>query len=119
MILNVTRNIPLARRSARAVSFWSRFIGLMGKKSFPENYDALIFEKCDSIHCFFMYMAIDVIFLDKEGKVVKCCHKLKPWHLAFGGRRSCHCVELPAGSLEQSGTMPGDQLLIKQSPASL
>ena len=113
MLYNSTRGTPLAGSPAFAVTYWSRFMGLMGKSRFPEGYDGLIFEKCNSIHCFFMRMTIDVIFVDKEYKAVKCIREVRPWHLAFGGRRGCTCIELPSGCLEKSGTVPGDQLLFE------
>lgn len=99
-----------ARRLAKAESFLSRFAGLMCRKNFPAEYDALLFEKCSSIHCFFMFMAIDVIFIDQSGKAVKCISSLKPWRLAWGGFHSCSVIELPAGTLEKTDTRPGDQL---------
>lgn len=112
MLRNQTRGVLLARQLFHAETFWARFAGLMGRKRFPGNCDAMLFEKCNSIHCFFMFMEIDVLFTDKEYKVIKCVHALKPWRLAFGGRKSCHCIELPAHTLAQSSTEPGDQLLL-------
>lgn len=113
MIRNATRNTIIAGNPARAVSFSSRLLGLMGKKRFPGRYDALVFEKCTSIHCFFMRMAIDVVFVDKEKKVTGLFHELPPWRLAFGGMKSCDCIELPAGTLKETGTVPGDQLVFE------
>ena len=112
MLNDVTAGSCLAGKIASADSFWSRFLGLMGKKEFPSCMDGLIFENCSSIHCFFMRMPIDVIFTDKENKVVKCISGLKPWHLAFGTLKSCNCIELPSGTLKKSGTLPGDRLCI-------
>ena len=112
MLTNTTRHTILARNPACAESFYQRLMGLMGKKTFPAQYDCLVFENCNSIHCFFMRMAIDVVFTDKENKVVKCISELKPWHLAFGTLRSCNCIELPSGTLKKSGTLPGDRLCI-------
>jgi uncharacterized membrane protein (UPF0127 family) len=110
MLQNLTRKTLLAKHPAEAAGFWGRFLGLMGRKSFPREYDALVFENCTSIHCFFMFMVIDAVFIDKEGRAVRCFHGLRPWHLAFGGRKSRSVIELPAGTLKQSGTEPGDQL---------
>lgn len=110
MLFNTTRGTVLARSPAAAKSFLTRLMGLMGKKRFPEKYDALVFENCNSIHCFFMRMTIDVVFTDRENKVVKCFRALKPWHLAFGGMKSFSCIELPAGTLKESSTEPGDIL---------
>ena len=114
---NLERGTLLARNCRFAVTFWERFMGLMGKKTFPSSYDGLIFEKCNSIHCFFMRMKIDVIFTDKEGRAVRCFRNLKPWRLAWGGWRSTNVIELPPGTLQASGTRPGDKLeLKKQDP---
>ena len=114
MLRNQTRGVLLARQLFHAETFWARFAGLMGRKRFPGNCDAMLFEKCNSIHCFFMFMEIDVLFTDKEYKVIKCVHALKPWRLAFGGMKSCITIELPAGTLKKSGTVPGNQLSLLQ-----
>ena len=110
MLRNTARQTVLARKTFRAVTFWARFMGLMGKSHFPASYDALIFDNCNSIHCFFMRMEIDVLFLNRHGKVLKSVRRLKPWHLAFGPAGSCCVIELPAGTLEHSHTVPGDLL---------
>lgn len=114
MLNDVTAGSCLAGKIASADSFWSRFLGLMGEKEFPSYMDGLIFENCSSIHCFFMRMPIDVIFADKNLKVVRCFHSLAPWRLAFGGMKSCITIELPAGTLKKSGTVPGNQLSLLQ-----
>ena len=113
MLRNLKNNARLALKPARALSFFSRLAGLMGRKRFPRQYDALIFEKCNSIHCFFMLMEIDVLFTDKENRVVKCFSRLKPWRLAFGGRKGVNCIELPAGIIEETGTQPGDKIVFE------
>jgi uncharacterized membrane protein (UPF0127 family) len=110
MLYNVTRNCCLALRCRRAESFFERLLGLMGRKKFPADRDARLFDNCNAIHCCFMRMEIDVIFADRNGQVVKCCHSLKPWRLAFGGAKTCSVIELPAGTLLESRTEPGDNL---------
>ena len=82
----------------------------MGRKKFPAGCDALIFEKCNAIHCFFMRMEIDVIFIDRTGTVTKCVSRVKPWRFAFGGRKSFAVIELPPGTIEATRTVPGDKL---------
>ena len=47
-------------------SFYSRFMGFMGKKSID---NALLFNRCNSIHTFFMKENIDVIMCDKNNVV--------------------------------------------------
>lgn len=60
---------------------------------------ALWIEPCNSIHMFFMRFAIDVLFLDRAGRVKRVMLRLKPWRVSpivFGARTT---VELPAGTL--------------------
>ncbi|GAC1327439.1 MAG: DUF192 domain-containing protein [Candidatus Dormibacteria bacterium] len=81
-----------------ASTSWSRFVGLMGRASLPAGHGLWI-EPCNSIHMFFMRFAIDVLFLDREGRVKKVMLGLKPWRVSpivFGARTT---VELPAGTL--------------------
>ena len=55
-------------------NFKNRLIGLMFKKSFDYG---LLFDKCCAIHTFFMKRNIDVIFLDKNYKVIKRYNNVK------------------------------------------
>lgn len=48
-------------------SFFKRFKGFMLKKNIDK---ALLFDKCNSIHTFFMRENIDVIMCDKNNKVL-------------------------------------------------
>jgi uncharacterized membrane protein (UPF0127 family) len=74
----------------------------MGRKELPAGR-ALWIEPCNSIHMFFMRFAIDVLFLDREGKVKRVMLRLRPWRISpivFGAR----CViELPAGTFQDRG----------------
>ena len=48
-------------------SFWSRLMGFMFKKNINSS---LLFDKCDSIHTFFMKENIDVIMCDKDNTIL-------------------------------------------------
>lgn len=48
-------------------SFWSRFLGFMFKKNIDSS---LLFDRCDSIHTFFMRENIDVIMCDRDNNVL-------------------------------------------------
>ncbi|WP_416394982.1 DUF192 domain-containing protein [Allohahella sp. A8] len=90
-----------------ADTFFGRLRGLMGKASLPEG-EALMFTPCSSVHTFFMRFAIDVVYLDKERRIVKICEQLKPWRmsLCFGARS---VVELNAGKVGELGWRVGMQ----------
>jgi hypothetical protein len=92
-----------------ADSYWSRFWGLMGRRTLGEG-EGLLIEPCSSIHTMFMRFAIDVIFLDEERRVVKIA-TVRPFRAAVG--RGSRCVlEVPAGTAERSGLKVGDALTL-------
>ena len=73
-------------------------MGLMGRSNLASG-EGLWIEPCNSIHMFFMLFAIDVLFLDRDGKVKRVLLRLRPWRVSpivFGART---VVELPAGTL--------------------
>ena len=59
-----------------------------------------------------MSFSIDVVYLDREYRIVKVVDALPPWRLSFGGLRSRHTMEMPAGEAMRQGLVPGLQLSI-------
>ncbi len=79
----------------------------MGRRKLGED-EGLLIEPCSSIHTMFMRFAIDVIFLDRERRVVKIA-TVTPFRVALG--RGSHAVlEVPAGTAERHGLEVGDAL---------
>ena len=108
-IVNRARGTTIAERAEVARTWWARGKGLLGKKGLPPG-GGLIIEPCSSIHTWFMAFPIDVAFVAKDGRVVATAHTLKPWRLGPFARKVRYVVELPAGTLERSGTVPNDYL---------
>ena len=69
----------------------------------------MVFPACNAIHTFFMGMAIDVIFLDRENRIVKLL-RAEPWRMCYCCRKAVCVVELPAGACEKSSCAVGDFL---------
>src|SRR6266849_6097329 len=84
-----------------ASNVFSRGIGLMGRSRLPER-GGLLIERCSSIHMMFMRFAIDAVFLDRSGRVVKVYRRLPPWIglVPFVGRAD-RVAELPAGTADR------------------
>ena len=108
-IKNATKKIILADSVSVADNFISRFIGLMGKKEFPEG-NCLVITPCKSIHMFFMKFPIDVLFIDKDQKVTYIIENMKPWSFSRIVWNSYNVIELPAGTVSKTGTKTGDLL---------
>ena len=79
-----------------AKTFWKRFRGLMGRKELKDG-GGMFFENCSSIHCFYMKIPIDVVYLDKGYKVVGV-ETVQPWKLGHIYKGAKHVLEVNAGS---------------------
>jgi len=88
----------------------SRRRGLLGRTHMDAG-SALMLIPCFSVHTAFMRFAIDLIFLDGNGCVVRTVSRLAPWRAAVSWRART-VVELPAGSLERCAVEPGDHLYL-------
>ena len=77
-----------------------RLVGLIGRRDWPAGI-ALHLPRCRSVHTFGMRFALDLVWVDGDGAVVRVDHGVPPWRL-----RSCRharsVLELrsvPAGEL--------------------
>lgn len=108
---NSSRGTIVAAEAEMADGFVSRFVGLMGRRGWTSS-DGMVIEPCSSIHCFFMRMPIDVVFVDRDWRVLLTVEALKPWRIGPMVRKTRRVVELPAGALKRSGSGPGDRLVL-------
>jgi len=58
----------------------------------------------------FMRFAIDAVFVDRAGRVVKVAERLRPWVPIVAARGADAVLELPAGTAARTGTQAGDVL---------
>lgn len=59
----------------------------------------------------FMRFPIDVLFLDRAGRIVRAVPDLRPWVFAVAARGARDVVELRAGTIAASGTQVGDDVV--------
>ncbi len=109
-VLDETRGSVVADEVRIADNHWSRFWGLMGRRSLPPGH-ALLIDPCYAIHTMFMRFPIDVIFLDEANRVVKVSLHVKPFRTAVG-RGARRVLEIAAGSAAQAGVEEGDLLIV-------
>jgi len=106
-IINKSKGTILAERAFQARSLLQRVIGLLNRKGLEEG-EALIIHPCNSIHTFFMRFAIDVLFVDKESRVIKAIPSLEPFRLTRIYFKAKFVIELPTGAISSTSTCPGD-----------
>ena len=87
-----------------------RLKGLLGRDELPPGH-GLLLRPANAVHTFFMRFPIDIVFLDRDLRVLRVAAHVKPWRAA--ARRGAHAVlELPAGECERRGAHVGDQLRV-------
>jgi uncharacterized membrane protein (UPF0127 family) len=101
---DISLNIPVVI----AKTFWHKFRGFMFKKN--SNY-ALLFKNCKSIHTFFMCFDLDIVYLDKENRVIKVIKQLKPFKVAMYVKNSVSILELHSNIIEDIDSLIGKRLI--------
>ncbi len=111
VVVNTRNAALLSDRCKLATSIPARTMGLLNRSSL-ETGEGLLIRPCSSVHCFFMRFPIDVLFLDKENRVLKMYAPLKQWRASCIVRGAKQTLELPAGTIGRTGTEVGDVLQI-------
>lgn len=103
------KEFVLADRVSVADSFFTRFLGLMGKKDLQKG-EGLLLKQCSSIHTCFMKFAIDVVYFDKNYKVLYI-ETVFPWRVGKIVKGAKNILELPQNSA--TGLIVGEQCEIQ------
>ena len=107
-VANQTKGRVLADRADIADTSAKRRTGLL-KHSRLEPGEGLWIAPCEGVHTFGMKFPIDVIFLNKKKQILKTRPDMVKGRIAFS-LRAYSVLELPAGTLAETGTVAGDQL---------
>lgn len=110
--LDLSSGKELAARLGVARTVLSRAVGLLGRDALAAG-EGLLIEPCKGVHTFFMKFPIDVVFLDRNGRVVGVVPNLKPQRMTKLLLTSVSVVELPAGTLAATETVVGNEVLIE------
>ena len=111
-IINQTKNTALAQNASIACTTFERIKGLLGRKKL-EGGEALIIKSCNSIHTCFMQFPIDVLFLDRNNKVIRAISAMKPFRISNIYLSAASVIELPANTIQNTSTSVGDLISIE------
>lgn len=102
----------MADRADIADTAAKRNTGLL-KHSNLEPGEGLWIVPCEGVHTFRMKFPIDVVFLSKKRVILKTRPNMVRSRIALC-LRAHSVLELPAGTLESTGTLAGDQLELEK-----
>lgn len=83
----------------------ARLRGLLGRPALRDG-EGLLLVPCASVHTWFLRDAIDVVFLGRDGEVLRVVPRLGPWRAA-GCRGARAVLELPPGTCARAGVGAG------------
>jgi uncharacterized protein len=117
-ITNATRNSILATHAQAARTPHERLTGLIGITRMQPG-TGMLFPEANAIHTVNMSMIIDVLFIDTMlMRVQKAVENAEPgchFNTIKIPRELCAVLELPAGTIQASGTKVGDGVVILAS----
>lgn len=110
--INLSRQQALMVSGRVARSFLARGRGLLGSRRLEEG-EGLAILSANWIHTLFMAWPIDVIYLGDDGRVVHLTEEMPPWRIGPWVRAARWVLELPAGTIQATGTRVGDRVSLE------
>ena len=98
----------LADRLLPALDSATRKTGLLKHSSLADG-EAMVIAPSNAVHTWFMRFDLDLVFVRRDGRVVKTRAGVKPWRMS-GALRAFAVIEMRAGTLAARETLPGDIL---------
>jgi uncharacterized membrane protein (UPF0127 family) len=114
---NLDTGALVADRVAVAATRAARAVGLLTRSGLDAG-EALWIVPSRGVHTWGMRFTIDVVALDARGVVVDCVPNLRPWRMRLPKPGTAGVLELPAGTLQKSGTALGHRITFETCGAS-
>jgi uncharacterized protein len=98
MLKNSTKKSVIAKNYKTCQSIWSKARGLMFTIKFKQPL-IMVFEEPQivSLHMFFVFYPIDVLFLDNKKKVVEIKLNFRPYSFYTPNKKAKYVIELGSG----------------------
>ena len=117
-VFNRTKQTFLAYRARVADSVIGRLVGLLGRRSLDGDGGLWIIPS-SGIHTVGMLFTIDVVFLDRDLRVVALSELVRPFSITKLSWQAESVLELPAHTIFRSQTEIGDHLVISADENAL
>jgi len=93
-----------------ANTFWRRLVGLLARPSLGLD-EGLLITPCASIHTLGMRFTIDLVFLDRDNKVLGFSTGVKPNRVRMAPRGTRSVLEVAEGNVIRTGIHLDDVLI--------
>lgn len=115
MIFNKTKKIIIVENKKILKNIFSKSFGLIFSKKIKNKALVFVFkkEKRHLIHMFFVFFQIDILFLDKNKKVVEIKENLEPFSFYSSKNKAKYFIELSEGIIKETKTKIGDTISFK------
>ena len=108
VLRNTRTGRVVAHRLLPALDSPSRRTGLLKHTSLDDG-EAMLIAPTNAVHTWFMKFDLDLLFVRRDGRVVKTRASVKPWRMS-GALRAFAVIEMRSGTLAARETRPGDVL---------
>jgi uncharacterized protein len=102
----------VCERCVVADNAFRRMKGLLGRSALAPD-EGIMLKPCNSVHTFFMRFAIDVVFCDRELRVISVASDVAPWRMRMQ-RGAKLAFELAAGEADRRRVAAGSRLRLIQ-----
>lgn len=106
--VQIQKNGELIATVWHATGYFARLRGLLGR-SLAET-GGMLLTPCSAIHTIGMGYAIDALYLDRQGRVLRIDASIEPGRMMPQQRGAKHVLELPDGSAKRRSLSAGDTL---------
>jgi uncharacterized membrane protein (UPF0127 family) len=112
LVRNADTGRVLAWRVRRADNWIDRTLGFLPRAAIAPE-EGIWFEHCSAVHTIGMRSALDVVFLDRDKRVVRVEENVTPHKLYVGAPTTDTIVEFGPGFAKANPLTPGDKLTIE------
>ena len=114
-VYNKTRERFVATHATVADGYFSRLVGLLGTtRRWARPGKGLWIVPSHGVHTIGMMYALDLVFLDRNHKVVDVEEHVRPFRISKVSFKAESVLELPAHTVFRTETRVGDQLEISR-----
>ncbi len=112
LVRNESTGRVLAWRVQRADDWIQRAVGFLPRASIAAE-EGLWIERCNAVHTVGMRVPLDIVFLDRDRRVIRVDRGVRPHQLYVGAANAHIVVEFGAGFAEANPLAAGDLLTLE------